>query len=253
MFSLLCAIYDFVQPKRLDIFVVVPVVDYFPWFVFIYAFVQPKRCNDYVGDCWVWLCCIVSNICIFLCASFLSGVYLYIYSCAICMFRYYFFLQTFSTRRKVQPSWDFCFAFWFCWSTSLFFCLIFGRMVAIISWTSYFWCICFSILLKQIFSFYLFVFYWFPTMFSLLCAIYDFVQPKRFDIFVVVPVFDYFSWFVFIYVFVQPKRFNVSVSDCWDFCFAFWFCWSTSLFFLPYFWMDGCYYFLNLIFSDVYL
>ncbi|KAG4915328.1 hypothetical protein JHK87_052885 [Glycine soja] len=34
----------------------------------------------------------------------------------------------------------------------------------------------------------------FVDMFSLLCAIYAFVQPKRFDLLVVVPVFDYFAF-----------------------------------------------------------
>ena len=217
MFSLLCAIYDFVQPKRFDIFVVVLVFDYFPWFVFIYAFVQPKRFDVFVGDCWVWLCCIVSNTCIFLCVSFLSGVYLYIYSSTIFMFGFFLKTKTFCSRSKVQPLWDFCFAFWFCWSTSLFFCLIFGRMVVIISWTSYF--------LMFIFRHWLCCFSFMPLF------------EKRTTL----------SASLSSHGFVQPKRFDVSVGDCcvrlccivsniciflcaflvWRlFVYAFWFCWS---------------------------
>ena len=113
MVSLLCAIYDFVQPKRFDLFVVVPVFDYFAFFpksnIWLFAqnfnvgsglfryvglFLFMSLCNQkgsiflmvtVAVDCLfdlsegyycVPLSCIVSHICIFLCPSFLSGVYL---------------------------------------------------------------------------------------------------------------------------------------------------------------------------------
>ena len=56
-------------------------------------------------------------------------------------------------------------------------------------------------------------------------------------------IFLYFCFLFFTFCTTRRK-----VQPLCDFCCAFWFCWSTCLFFLPYFWMDGCYYFLNLIF-----
>ena len=80
----------------------------------------------------------------------LASICIYIHLRSSCL-GFFLKTKTFCSRSKVQPLWDFCFAFWFCWSTSLFFCRIFGRMVVIISWTSYFlmfiyrhWLCCFS-------------------------------------------------------------------------------------------------------------